>query len=571
MPLPNTDDSRSRLRRAPEQPRHRYIDDFHGHSADAPQHAAGFPRIGSTLRTYQGQQHSEPAAVQSQPAPRLQTRSAPLPPLRPRPDIRPATIHTPTFTSPALAPAATPDARSAAKPKKVKKHRRIFTKKRVIVALVLLILGVGGYVGGKFLYNSAKVFHGSVFSVLSTTKLKGEDTGRVNFLLAGNSADDPGHDGANLTDSIMLISIDTKDNTAFMLSIPRDLWVDIPGYGHAKINEAYVDGQTGNFSAAGYPSGGMGLLEEVVQQNFGIDINYYALIDYNAFRDAVNAVGGIDINVQSEDPRGLYDPSIDWSTHGPLVKLTNGEHHLTGEQALDLARARGDAYGSYGFPQSDFDRTAHQRQMLLALKTKIFTAGVLANPVALGRLFDALGANVRTDMTLSEARRLYDLGKNINNSKIQSVSLNNVNGSNLLANYTSPTHQTTLITAAGIDDFSQIQQLLQQLTSNNPVVKEGAQVVVLNGTTTDGLAGQAETALKAKSITVTAIGDASANTATTTIIDASGGTMPATLSLLKQLYGTNVTTTNPYANTYDADFIVILGSDRVQNTAAAAQ
>ena len=99
----------------------------------------------------------------------------------------------------------------------------------------------------------------------------------------------------------------------------------------------------------GYPSGGMGQLEQVVEENFGIAINYYALIDYSAFRDAVNAVGGIDVTIASSDPRGLYDPNIDYTTHGPLVKLTNGVHHLNGQQALDLVCARGDSANSYGF------------------------------------------------------------------------------------------------------------------------------------------------------------------------------------------------------------------------------
>jgi LCP family protein required for cell wall assembly len=429
--------------------------------------------------------------------------------------------------------------------------------------------------GGKILINTAKIFHGSVFNILTTTKLKGEDVGRVNILLAGNSADDPGHDGANLTDSIMIVSIDTKNNTAFMLSVPRDLWVHIPGYGHAKINEAYVDGQTGHFSAQGYPSGGMGLLEEVIHQNFNLNINYYALIDYNAVRDAVNAVGGIDMNIQSSDPRGLYDPSIDWTTHGPLVKLSNGVHHLSGQQALDLARARGDAYGSYGYAQSDFERTQNQRLMLLALKTKILSAGVLANPVALGNLFDSLGKNVSTDMTLSEARRLYDLGKKVDNGSITSASLNQANGQNLLSNYTSPTGQSALIPASGLDNFSQIQAYITRLVSSNAVTREDATVVVLNGTNTAGLAASAQTVLSSKGITVGAVGDAGASApAATTIIDVSAGKMPATLQLLKQLYGSNVTTTNPYASSYTADFIVILGPDqaaKVNNAASSGQ
>lgn len=453
-----------------------------------------------------------------------------------------------------------------------RKHKfKIFTKKRLALVLILIILGVGGWVGSKFFMNVQRVFHGNVFSVLSTTKLKGEDTGRVNILLAGNSADDPGHNGANLTDSIMVVSIDVKNHNAFMLSVPRDLWVAIPGYGHAKINEAYVDGEAGNFSAPGYPNGGMGLLAEVIKQNFGITANYYALIDYNAFRDAVNAVGGIDVTVKSSDSRGLYDPSIDWSTHGPLVKLANGVQHLSGEQALDLARARGDAYGSYGFPRSDFDRTDHQRMMMIALKSKVLSAGVLANPITLGNLFDSIGKNVQTDFTLSEVRRLYDIGKNIDNNSIQSVGLNDANGVNLLASYTSPSQQSALIPAAGLDDFSAIQAYITRLMSDNPVVREAAKVVVLNGTSVSGLASEKEKLLTANNIDVSAIGDALSAAATTTIIDASGGQKPATLNYLKRTYGTSVTTTNPYANTYDADFIIILGNDQTKTTTTPSQ
>jgi hypothetical protein len=244
------------------------------------------------------------------------------------------------------------------------------------------------------------------------------------------------------------------------------------------------------------------------------------------------------------------------------VKLSNGTHHLTGEQALDLARARGDAYGSYGYAQSDFERTQNQRLMLVALKTKILSAGVLANPVALSNLFDSVGKNVSTDMTLSEARRLYDLGKKVDNANITSASLNSANGKNLLANYTSPSGQSALIPAAGIDDFTQIQAYVVRLTSNSAVTREGATVVVLNGTSTSGLAANAQTALTAKGIDVGTVGDASSPVTSTTIIDASAGKMPGTLQLLKQLYGSNVTTTNAYANTYTADFIVVLGPDQ---------
>lgn len=448
-----------------------------------------------------------------------------------------------------------------AKPKRTPRWRSLFTKKRIAIFFVVLILALGGWLGFKFAYNLSKIFKGNVFGVLTTTKLDGEDTGRVNILLAGNSADDPGHDGANLTDSIMVVSINTRNNTAYMLSVPRDLWVNIPGNGHAKINEAYADGQSENFKESGYPDGGMGLLEETIEQNFNVNINYYSLIDYGAFRDTVNAVGGINVTIKTDDPRGLYDPSIDWTTHGPLVKLTNGTHTLNGEQALDLARARGDAYGSYGFDNADFDRTQHQREMLLALKSKIMTTGVLANPVKISNLLDALGKNVKSDLELSEVRRLYQIGGKIDNSKITSVGLDNANGVNLLSNYTSPQGQSALIPAAGLDDFSDIQSYIHKLNSSDPVVQESAKVVVLNATETSGVAASNAKSLKARGMTIVTTADASADSATSQIIDLSAGKKPATKAVLEKLYGTNVTTTNSYAGIYDADFIIVVGAD----------
>lgn len=436
---------------------------------------------------------------------------------------------------------------------------RFITWRKTLTTFLIIILAIGGWLGFKFAYNAAKTFHGGLFSVLSTKKLKGEDVGRVNILVAGNSADDAGHNGGRLTDSIMVLSLDTKNKTAFMMSIPRDLYVDIPGYGHAKINEAYVDGQDDHFNESGYFPGGMGLLQQVVEENFNINLNYYALVNYTALKQMVDAVGGIDYTVKSTDPRGLYDPSIDWTTRGPLVKLSNGTHKLNGQQALNLSRARGDAYGSYGFPAADFDRTNNQRQELLALKSKVTSTGVLANPAKLSSIFDAIGNNVKTDFTLGEVRRAYDLGKDVSN--VQSVGLNNFHGKNLLTSYATPSGQSALIPAAGVDDFSDIQAAIKQITSSNPITREGANVVVLNATDTTGVASKAAKALRAKGLYVSATGD-SVTQPTTSIIDLSEGKMTGSKQLLTRLYGTNVLTKSTYATIYyDADFIVIVGPD----------
>lgn len=443
------------------------------------------------------------------------------------------------------------------------RFKRKITRKRAAIACGLVVAAVALFVGGKFLYNLHKLFGGNIFGLFDTTRLRGEDRGHVNILLAGNSADDPGHNGANLTDSIMLISIDTRHNTAFMLSVPRDLWVQVGDNGYEKINAAYVTGQGNGFSQSGYPKGGMGQLEQVVSQDLNVPIDYYALIDYKALKDAVNAVGGINLTIHTDDPRGLYDPDIDYATNGPLVNLTNGTHHLNGEQALDLARARGDAYGSYGFNDADFDRTEHQREMLVALKEKAVSLGTLSNPNKLSKLFDAIGSNVHTDFKPPEVHRLYDITKNIKGNNIRSLSLNNAGGMDLLSSYAAPGGQSALIPAAGIDNFYDIQSFVNRQMSSNPIIREGADVVVLNGTATDGLATKAKNKVKAKNIIVSQVGDAPGSHPTTLIIDASDGSDPSTLGALKHMFGSNVTKNNPYAGVNNADFIVIVGNDQI--------
>ena len=334
----------------------------------------------------------------------------------------------------------------------LRKARRRHKLKQLLkfsaLLLVTLIILSGAWVGWKVLRNADKF--GGFFGLFSSHELNGEAQGRVNILLAGDSADDPGHQGADLTDSIMVVSLDTKNNTGFMLSIPRDLWVDIPGNGYQKINAAYEDGQTQNFSAAGYANGGMGLLAEVVNQDLGIPCQYYALIDYTAFRDAVNAVNGITITINSPDPRGLYDPNVN-------IKLPNGVVTLNGLEALNLARARGDGYGSYGFPQADFTRTQHQRQMLVAVEQKATSVGVLSNPVKIGKLFDAVGNNIQTDFKTNDVQALYSLVKKVNINNIQSLTYSESGSNALLQGYVAPDGEDTLIPAAGIGNYGAIQ------------------------------------------------------------------------------------------------------------------
>jgi LCP family protein required for cell wall assembly len=450
------------------------------------------------------------------------------------------------------------------------KHKKKWTFKRKALtsAMAILILGfgIGAWYGSSIIGSLDKAFHGNVFSdvhaLVSSTTLKGETQGRVNILLAGDSADDPDHQGADLTDSVMILSINPKTHTGFMLSVPRDLWVEIPGMGHSKINAA---NDVTNFSAPGYPSGGMGQLEQIVQTDLGIPIDYYALIDYSAFKESVDAVGGITIDLQSPDPRGIYDAY----TH---LKLPNGEDNLTGQEALDLARARGDDGSgdiSYGLPNSDFDRTQHQRQMLAALAGKAKNIGVLANPIKVSQLFNAFGSNIKTDLNLQDMIRLMQITKGMDVSHLQSLTYSYGGSNSLLTDYTSPDGQESLVPAEGVDNFGQLQQFYQQLTSNNPVVREAPSVVILNGSSTDDLAHKEATTLTSEGFNVVGVTDADNEYTSSMIVDFTNGQKPASDQILKTLLPKDTVSTasdsSPAEATeaqgYTANFVVVLGQD----------
>jgi hypothetical protein len=166
-----------------------------------------------------------------------------------------------------------PEGKGHRKRKAKSKEKAPGSKKRVVKRIVavfgVLVLLTGLFFGLKFYKDIAKLTGNknplSLLGAFHPVPLKNQD-GRVNILVAANSADDVGHNGANLTDSIMVLSIDTRKNTALILSVPRDLWVNIPGVGHSKINAAY-------------PNGGMDKLQDVLQDDLGMTINYQALVN----------------------------------------------------------------------------------------------------------------------------------------------------------------------------------------------------------------------------------------------------------------------------------------------------
>lgn len=345
--------------------------------------------------------------------------------------------------------------------KKPKKRKWI---KRSILAVFLLLFIPSAIFFGWNGYNVAKASEkmfgtGNLTRFLVPARLANE-SGRVNILLVGYSEDDPGHAGAELTDSILVLSLDTEKKTGYMLSIPRDLYIDISGYGTAKINEAYQAGEHSKFKENGYPDGGIGLLQKTISKKFDMEFHYYALINYGTVKDIVDALNGITVEIDSKDPRGIYDPNFKKNEGGPL-KLKNGRQEINASQALRLTRARGSTFGSYGLSQSDFDRTKNQQAVIKGIKEKL-TWTILLDPRENPVIFNAFADNIKTNVKLNEVVPLYRLFNDISVDKLHSAGFRD-DKINLLASYTTPTGQSALIPNGGVNNYAEIQKYIKNL------------------------------------------------------------------------------------------------------------
>lgn len=451
----------------------------------------------------------------------------------------------------------------------VKKPRRKglkrITVKRVLMAVAIVLLLIGGYLGYKMFFASSNIFKGNIFSVFSNQALKKDSLGRSNILIFGTSEDDPSHieegSGTDLTDSLMVVSIDQTKKNVVMFSVPRDLWVD---YGQSclaglegKINAFYSCAKQGASEQTGATR-----LAGLVGETFGMDIQYYAKVNYGALKDAVNAVGGITVTIDSDDPRGIYDPNFDWMCRRQcnMVKYPNGPATLDGEHALALARAR-NANGGYGLGGGNFDREQYQQKILIAIKEKAASAGTLANPVAVSNLIDSLGNNIRTNFETSEIRTVVDLLGAIKKDSIRSISL--IEEGKALVQTGQYGGASVVLPVAGIDNFSQIQRYIAQQLSGETGTSEEATIEVLNGSDRSGVASRKQSDLASKGVIVTSIGDTEtqANFKPLQWYDTTGGQKPQTAQKLNTTLGIPSSgTTLPSGVQSDADFVIIIGN-----------
>lgn len=230
---------------------------------------------------------------------------------------------------------------------------------------------------------------------------------RVNIAFFGlRGGDISGEDCPVCTDTIILLTIDPVTKTAGMLSLPRDLWVNIPSYGYSRINTAWTVGE-----AAKLPGGGPGLAMKTVSQFIGVPIQYYVQVDFDTFISFVDMLGGIEVVPEA---RLKLDPIGEGTDH--FVLKCCQPRHLNGKRALAYARCR-DA--SQGCADGDVGRAKRQQQVILAVRDKIFTPEEFARlMVQAPELYSMFSSGIHTNMSLEDAMKLAALARDI---PIQSV------------------------------------------------------------------------------------------------------------------------------------------------------
>ncbi len=395
------------------------------------------------------------------------------------------------------------------KPKKLSRKEKKLLKKQnkkpksltrriikwTILTIVLALVGFGGYFGYKFMSAGNNIFLGSnLFGILQTSSIKKDVNGRTNFLVLGTSEDDPGHEGASLTDSMMIISINQDKKDAYMFSIPRDLYVEYgmacnSGY-QGKINEYFSCSNQGDSVLDEQDR--LSQTQSFIGGIFGLDIQYSIHVNQTVIKEIVDAVGGVDVDIQgSGGAPGILDRNADWRCNYTCyyVQYDNGVHHLDGEHALYLSMARGHEAPTYGLSRSNFDREINQQKIIMAVKDKAVSTGIITNLSAITKLIDALGNNLRTNIKIEEIRTLMQIGGEIKASDVHSISL--IEGNEKVMTTGMYGDASVVMPSAGIFQYDDLKVFIQKNLTNYAVFNEAASVAVLNGSGIGGL-GQRE-------------------------------------------------------------------------------
>ena len=360
----------------------------------------------------------------------------------------------------------------------------------------------------------------------------------VNILLLGLDHR-PSDTGAPNTDVMIVVHIDPVAKKVVMLSVPRDLWVPIPELGGPsddRINAAYGYGVINSI-----PGGGPAMAKAVIKYNLGIQIDYFAEVQFTGFQKIVDTLGGINVDV----PKPLVDNQFPTVDNGlARILVFGGIQHMDGVTALEYARSR--------HQDSDLGRNKRQQQVLLAIKERgLDIFNTLSNIDALmGNLSDS----IRTDLSPDQILSLVTLAPSIPNGNITQAGI----AGDMVTETIMPDTGADVL----MPNWDKIRPLVAQLFGGNSVALEAARIKVLNGTKVTGLATRTAQMLSDKGFKVIGTdNDNSSAHPTTTIIDYANKSF--TDGELAKALGLDPSIVQHATNgPPDADIVVTLGDDK---------
>ena len=304
------------------------------------------------------------------------------------------------------------------------------------------------------------------------------------------------------SDTMIVFTIDPVTHTAGMISVPRDMWVNIPGFNtYNRVNAALFLGDLYKL-----PGGGPGLAVKTVENFLGISIQYYALVDFTVFTKMIDTIGGVCLNIPSKIEVGvLYE-------HG-TVTLEPGNQCLDGKTALGYARARD---VSQGIANGDVERSQHQQQVIMAIRDKVLSPGNFLNLMSQApTLYNEVSGGMNTNLSMTDAMRLAVLVKDI---PLDSIHSGLIDYSMMQDGYVNINGTAAAILRPYPDKIRELVDTIFGGGSMEPMAAgtvdekmkaEAARVVVINGTGVSGMAEKTYNYLKSQGMNATAFGNTS--------------------------------------------------------------
>ncbi len=449
-------------------------------------------------------------------------------------------------------------------------------KRRRVTTYIIAVLVIALVFSGKILMSSQNAtswIPGISFLnklrhlvPLADKQLVGEENDRINILLLGMGGE--GHDGAYLTDTIMLASLKPSTKQVSLISVPRDLTAPVSGWRKINSVNAYAEQQT--------PGSGGEATTKAIAELLQTPVTYYVRVDFAGFERIINEIGGVEINVENSFDDYTYpiegqEDNPNYYARFEHLHLEAGLQKMDGALALKYARSR-HALGPEG---SDFARARRQQLLLEAVKEKLLSRQTLLNPVVLTKLISEFNKDISTNLSTWEILRFWDLFKDVKRDQIINKVLSDA-PDGLLVSSTGQDGAYILIPRSG--NFSEIKNLVQNIfetgatntteTKKIEPITDSAKVFIANGTWITGLASKTSDTLLQYQFKITGTGNAvERNYEQTVLYDLSYGQKNDSLLTLKKITGATQAFNSPdwlaQYKTGDnkSDFLLILGTD----------